>query len=125
MSAPLLRPADIRLVHLVAAHRRGEPAPAIDEDRIVAALAAVDAGDASVSRRAAEIGRAVLGLVDDPALARQMCVLAICAQLSLDGQTLVAPQGVFAGMVSALQKDGDAAALGRWLEDRALPAGTR
>jgi hypothetical protein len=126
MSAPLLRAADIRLVHLVAAHRRGEPAPALDEAALDSLLRGVAADEgAGTFPRAAEVARGVLRLVDEPALARQMCVLALCAQLSLEGYTLIAPQGVVAGMITSLQKEGDAAALGRWLEDRALPAGTR
>ncbi len=51
----------------------------------------------------------------------QTALLVLHCALSLEGFSLVAPQGVLAGMIHSLADDGDAAAVARWLEDRAVP----
>lgn len=125
MTTPLLQSADIRLIHLVASRRRGVPAPALDEAALDSTMANLTGGDSGTPfARTAGVAAAVIGLVDDPAVAGQMALLALCCQLAVEGFTLVAPQGVLAGMVADLRSGrGNEASLSRWLEDRALPVG--
>jgi hypothetical protein len=54
----------------------------------------------------------------------QTVLLVLHCALSLEGFSLIAPQGVLAGMVRGLAADGDATVVARWLEDRAVPSGS-
>jgi prophage maintenance system killer protein len=50
-------------------------------------------------------------------------LLAMCAQLALEGLQLLAPQGAIVGMITELSRgEVDAATVTRWLEDRSVPA---
>jgi len=50
-------------------------------------------------------------------------LLAMVAQLEIEGRQLLAPQGAIAGMIRELQSGSvDAGAIAAWLEDRAVPA---
>lgn len=125
MSSPLLRPADLRLIHLVASRRRGEPTPDLDAAELDSLLGELNAADSGTTfTRTAGVAAGVSRLGDGGPLYAQMALLALCCQLALEGYTLVAPQGVLAGMITGLRNGrGNAASLARWLEDRALPVG--
>ena len=115
-----LRDADLRFVNLVAARRfaGGDPG-AVDAAALDAALAA--AADGPPFTRAATLAAELVqrGVFSSAPL--HTALLALHCSLSLDGFSLVAPQGVLAGMIRGLSRDGDAAGVARWLEDRAVP----
>lgn len=120
MSAPL-SDADLRFINAAAARRFGgeQPSPP-DAPALEAALAAAAEGTAFV--RTATLAA---GLLQGRAFAsapRQTALLVLHCALALQGFSLIAPQGVLAGMIEALARDGDAGAVARWLEDRAVPA---
>jgi hypothetical protein len=120
----LLRPVDVRLIHLVVCKRRGEPAPALDEQPLEAMLSQLGGPDGSAQthpfRAAAALAAGVLRLLDG-GLGRQVALLAICCQLRLAGYQLTAPQGVLAGMIDGMDRGRVSVAdLTRWIEDRAL-----
>jgi prophage maintenance system killer protein len=124
---PPLAAADLRLIHRVAARRRGEPAAALDPAALVAVLAGMEEaagpGPARIFERAARLTGGVAALIPGP-LGRQTALLALLCQLRLDGYQLTAPQGVLAAMVMrAAERPAEWEALARWLEDRSLVHG--
>jgi len=118
-----LRAADLNLIHLVAARRRGEAAAPLDPRRLEAVLGGLAEDPAAPPRtpfdRAARLTSAVAGLLPGP-LGRQVALLALLCQLRLDGYQLTAPQGVLAALVQAVERPQEVGALARWLEVRAL-----
>ncbi len=127
-SAAGLVPADLSLVHAVAARRAGlEPGP-LDPQQLVEAAAWPESESEGLARfptpftRAAAQAEAVARVV--PRAASLTALLALAARLTREGYVLVAPQGVLAGMVSGMVAGRiDAAGLGRWVEDRAVAEG--
>ncbi len=124
-----LQAADLSLIHLVAARRRGEPVPSLDPrtlEAVVDELSEDPGAPRTVFERGARLAAAVAGAIPGP-LGRQVALLALLCQLRLDGYQLTAPQGVLAAMVAAVAaRPQDTAGLSRWLEDRAMPgASTR
>ncbi len=119
MSASL-QSADVRFIHRVAAKRfAGGEAGSIDEAAIDEAVAAADGGTSFV--RAATMAAGLLQRRAFSSSPLQTALLVLHCALSLDGFSLVAPQGVLAGMIQQLAADGDPAGVARWLEDRAVP----
>jgi len=120
MSAPLSA-ADLRFINDVAVRRfaAGEP-HSVAEAAVGDALAAAAEGTAYV--RAATLAAVLLQRHAFTGAPQQTALLVLHCALGLQGFSLVAPQGVLAGMVAGLAKDGDAAVVARWLEDRAVPS---
>ncbi len=119
MSAPL-QAADLRFINGVAAKRfAGGDAGSIDDGAIVDAITAAAEGTAFV--RAATLAAVLVQRRAFSSAPRQTALLVLHCALSLDGFSLVAPQGVLAGMIQQLASNGDAAGVARWLEDRAVP----
>ncbi len=120
MSAPLSA-ADLRFINDVAVRRyaAGE-SHAVDEAALGRALEAAAEGTAYV--RAATLAAGLLRGQVFTGAPLQTALLVLHCALSLQGFSLVAPQGVLAGMVVGLARDGDAAVVARWLEDRAVPS---
>ncbi|MBV9101399.1 MAG: hypothetical protein JOZ46_10915 [Candidatus Dormibacteraeota bacterium] len=118
MSRPLSA-AELRLVSLVAARRFAGTQP--DDSGLAGVPEA--AADAAPFARAAAVAAAVLRPGASAAV-RPAALLAVCAQLGLDGFELLAPQGATAGMVAGLAAGTvSTAAFSRWLEDRAVAIG--
>jgi prophage maintenance system killer protein len=119
VSAPL-QAADLRFINRVAAKRFTAAEPAsVDEAAIAGAIAA--AADGTTYVRAATLAAVLVQRGAFSSAPRQTALLVLHCALSLEGFSLVAPQGVMAGMIQQLAGDGDAAGLARWLEDRAVP----
>lgn len=119
MSAPL-GAADLRFINRVAAKRfTGSEPGAIDDRAIDAAIVAAAEGTAFV--RTATLAATLLRGRAFSSAPRQTALLALHCAMSLEGFSLVAPQGVLAGMIQQLATDTDAASVARWLEDRAVP----
>jgi hypothetical protein len=123
-AGPALRAADLSLIHLVAARRRGEPAAPLDPAAVTALIDGLaedpPASPRTAFDRSARLTAAMAGLAPGP-LGRQVAMLALLCQLRLDGYQLTAPQGVLAAMVAAVaERPEETDALARWLEDRAL-----
>lgn len=120
MSAPL-QPADLRFINTVAAKRfaGGDPG-SIDDAAIAEAVAAAAEGTAFV--RAATLAGTLLQRHAFSSAPLHTTLLVLHSAMSLQGFSLIAPQGVLAGMIEGLAKDGDAAVVARWLEDRAVPS---
>ncbi|MGH7721350.1 MAG: hypothetical protein ACRENL_00765 [Candidatus Dormibacteria bacterium] len=120
MSAPLSA-ADLRFVNSVAARRFAATEPGtVDEDALEAALAAADGG--APFERSAALATALLLRRAFSSAALPTALLVLHCALALEGFVLIAPQGVTAGMIRGVARDGDAATLARWLEDRAVPS---
>lgn len=120
MSAPL-QAADLRFINAVAAKRFGGGDPSsVDGAAVDAALSAAADGTAFV--RAATLAAVLVQRHAFASAPLQTALLALHCALTLEGFSLIAPQGVLAGMIHALAKDGDASVVARWLEDRAVPA---
>ena len=120
MSAPL-QAADLRFINAVASKRFGGEVPAsFDAAAVDAALAAAAEGTAFV--RTAKLAAVLVQRRAFASAPLQTALLVLHCALSLEGFSLIAPQGVLAGMVDALARDGDAGVVARWLEDRAVPA---
>jgi prophage maintenance system killer protein len=115
-----LQPADLRFINGVAAKRFAAAAtPSVDEAAIDEAVAAAAEGTAFV--RAATLAAALVQRRAFSSAPLQTALLVLHCALSLEGFSLVAPQGVLAGMIQQLARDGDPAGVARWLEDRAVP----
>lgn len=113
--------ADLRFINLVAARRfsGGEPGPR-DEAALESAVAGC--ADCTAYTRAAALAAAVVSQGAVTSAPLQTALLAMHCSLRLDGLSLLAPQGVLAGMLRGLATSRDVDALARWLEDRAVPA---
>ncbi len=119
MSAPL-QAADLRFINSVAARRFGGGEPgSVDVGALDAALFAAADGTAFV--RTAMLAAVLVQRQAFASAPLQTALLVLHCALSLEGFSLIAPQGVLAGMIDALAKDGDAGVVARWLEDRAVP----
>jgi prophage maintenance system killer protein len=120
VSTPL-RTSDLRFINRVAARRfaGGEPG-AVDEAVLAAALAAAEEGPPFA--RAAALAATLLQRRAFASAPLPTALLAVHCALALEGFSLIAPQGVTAGMIRGLADGGSAATLARWLEDRAVPA---
>jgi prophage maintenance system killer protein len=120
VSAPL-QAADLRFINSVAVRRfaGGEPG-SVDAGAVDDALLAAADGTAFV--RAASLAAVLVQRHAFASAPLQTALLVLHCALSLEGFSLVAPQGVLAGMIDGLAKDGDAGVVARWLEDRAVPA---
>lgn len=128
MSAPLLSSQDLVLLHTVAARRAGVEPGQLDSRTLDEAAAwpqlEEDGGFrfATPFLRAAAQAEAAARIA--PRAATLTALLALVSRLGREGYVLVAPQGVLAGMVAGMVAGRiDAAALGRWVEDRAVPEG--
>lgn len=120
MTAPL-HAGDVTFIHRVAANRyAGGDLGAVDAAAVDDAVAAAADGTAFV--RAAALAAVLLQRRAFSTAPLQTALLVLHCAMSLDGFSLVAPQGVLAGMIGSLARDGDAASVARWLEDRAVPA---
>ncbi|HSP64665.1 MAG TPA: hypothetical protein VLO10_00610 [Candidatus Deferrimicrobium sp.] len=120
MSAPL-QAADLRFINTVAARRfAGGAAGPIDAGAVDEAVAAATEGTAFV--RAATLAAVLVNRHAFGSAPLQTALLVLHCALALAGFSLVAPQGVLAGMIQQLAAGGDAAGLARWLEDRAVPS---
>ena len=118
-----LTAADIAFINRVAARRfaGADPVPP-DEAALQAACGAATEGTAT--ERAAHL---VAGLLADGAFRTaplQSALLTLHCALALNGLTLLAPQGVLAGMLRAAAGPGGADVLARWVDDRAVPSGS-
>ncbi len=112
--------ADLRFINMVAARRfAAGTAASVDEAALEAALG--DADGATPYLRAAALGAALLRRRVFPGAPLHTALLTLHCALALEHLTLLAPQGVAAGMVRDLQEDGEVEAVARWLEDRAVP----
>jgi len=128
VTGPGLTPGDLLLLHAVAAHRAGVEPGELAMRHLEEAVAWPQAEDDGVARfptpfsRAAAQAEAAARIV--PRAAALTALLALAVRLAREGYVLVAPQGVLAGMVAGMVAGRlDAAALGRWVEDRAVPEG--
>ena len=119
----MLTAADLRVINRVAAHRFGGGVGEIDDAAIDAVGATQDTG-ATPFARAAALAAELLARRAVAAAPLHTALLVIHCSLSLDGYLLLAPQGVTAGIVRGLAANGDATAVARWLEDRAVPSST-
>ena len=119
MSAALSA-ADVIFINRVASRKfaAGEPA-AVDGAAIDAAITAAQGG--SAHSRAARLAAGLLRGNATPTAPLHTALLVIHCSLSLDGLSLLAPQGVLAGMVRLLQ-EGDVGTVEHWLEDRSVPS---
>ena len=115
--------ADITFINRVAARRftGADPAPP-DLASMEAACGAADAGTAT--QRAASLVAALLAGGTFRTAPLQSALLTLHCALALNGFTLLAPQGVLAGMLRTAAAPGGADALTRWLDDRAVPSGS-
>ena len=121
MSASLTA-ADLRFINSVAAKRFGGGATtAVDAAALDAAIRA-GGGEGTAFQRTAGLATALVRGHAFAAAPLQTALLVLHCALAFDGFSLIAPQGVLAGMVAALATDGDAGVLARWLEDRAVPS---
>ncbi len=120
MNAPL-QAADLRFINTVASRRfaGGEPG-AVDDDAVSAALTTAAEGTSFV--RAAELAAVLVQRHAFTTAPLQTVLLILHSALSLAGFSLIAPQGVMAGMIKDLASNGDATIVARWMEDRAVPA---
>lgn len=109
---------DIAFIDAVARRRFSEQA-ALDGAAIDIALDA--SREDSAFARAAAIAAAVTGTRAAGRAPLHTALLAMHCSLALDGYSLLAPQGVVAGMVRDLAANHDEGAVARWLEDRAVP----
>jgi prophage maintenance system killer protein len=122
MSAPL-QAADLRFINRVATKRfAGGDAGSVDDRAIDEAIGAAAEGTAYV--RAATLAAVLVQRRAFSSAPRQTALLVLHCALSVEGFSLVAPQGVMAGMIQQLAADGEAAGVARWLEDRAVPTGS-
>lgn len=113
--------ADLRFVNRVAARRFASSAPGdVDDDAIAGALAAT--AGATPFRRAASLVSNLVQQHTFPNAPLQTALLVLHCALAFEGLSLLAPQGVAAGMIRELAAGGDPATMARWLEDRAVPA---
>lgn len=119
--SPRLQAADLRFINGVAARRfaGGEPS-SIDDAAVQDAVAAAAEGTAFA--RAATLVAVLVQRHAFTSAPLQTALLILHCALSLQGFSLIAPQGVMAGMIEGLAKNGDAAIVARWLEDRAVPS---
>jgi prophage maintenance system killer protein len=120
MTAPL-RAADLRFINRIASRRfaGGEP-DAVEDSALEAALA--ECAGATPFVRAATLAAAMLRRAVVARAPLQTALLTLHCALALEGFSLLAPQGVAAGMIRDLAAGGNAATMARWLEDRAVPA---
>ncbi len=115
-----LHAVDLRFIHLVAVKRfAGGEEGSVDEAAIDEAVTAAAEGTAFV--RAATLAAVLVQRRAFSSAPLQTALLVLHCALGLDGFSLVAPQGVLAGMIQQLAVDGDPANVARWLEDRAVP----
>lgn len=115
--------ADLRFINAVAARRfgGGEPPADVEDDHILRAIESASA--ATPFARAAALVSALLRGNVFASAPRHTALLALHCSLSLDGLTLLAPQGVLVGMLHELEEEqGDRDTVVRWLEDRAVPS---
>ncbi len=119
MSASL-QAADLRFINGVAAKRFGGSEPGtVNDSAVDEAIAAAAEGTAFV--RVATLAAVLVQRRAFGSAPLQTALLVLHCALSLEGFSLVAPQGVLAGMIQQLATDGDPAGVARWLEDRAVP----
>ena len=115
-----LQAADLRFINRIAARRFGAAdLGAVDDAALAAALAAASEGPPFA--RAAALAATLLQRHAFSSAPLPTALLAVHCALTLEGFSLVAPQGVTAGMIRGLAGPGDAATVARWLEDRAIP----
>jgi hypothetical protein len=111
---------DLRFINLVAVRRfgaGGQPR----ETRDLSALEWPQAGEGAYGR-AAGLAHALLSQPAFQDALLPTTLLAMCAQLTLDGLQLLAPQGAIVGMIRELaHAEVDVGTVARWLEDRAVP----
>jgi prophage maintenance system killer protein len=119
--SPPLSAADLRFINRIASRRcaGGEPG-AVDDPAIDAALAA--AGEGTPFVRVATLAATLLQRRAFASAPLPTALLTLHCALTLEGMSLIAPQGVAAGMIRGLAADGNVATLARWLEDRAVPS---
>jgi hypothetical protein len=117
----LMGAADLRFINGVASRRfAGGELAAVDEGILAAAVA--DAAGGTPFVRAATLAAALLQRHVFATAPLQTALLTLHCALALEGLSLLAPQGVVAGMIRELAAGGDAATVAGWLEDRAVPA---
>ncbi len=116
-----LEAADVRFINRVASLKCAgtKPAP-VEESALAAALTGLTG--ATPFLRAAGLALALLHGRVFATAPYQTALLTLHCALGLDHLTLLAPQGVVAGMIRDLDAGGDVEALARWLEDRTVPA---
>jgi prophage maintenance system killer protein len=120
VTAPL-QAGDVAFIHRVATRRfAGDELGTVDAAAVDDAVAAAADGTAFV--RAATLAAELLRRRAFSTASLQTTLLVLHCAMSLEGFSLVAPQGVLAGMVASLATEGDVASVARWLEDRAVPA---
>ncbi|GAC1340913.1 MAG: hypothetical protein NVSMB29_10560 [Candidatus Dormibacteria bacterium] len=129
MSGASLSPGDLLLLHTVAARRAGVDPGVLSSTHLEEAAAWPQVEEAGIARFPTPFGRAAAQAEAAarvaPRAATLTALLALAARLAREGYVLVAPQGVLAGMVAGLVAGRlDAAALSRWIEDRAVPEAT-
>lgn len=129
MSGEALSAADLLLLHTVAARRAGVAPGDLDRRNLEEAAAWPQVEEQGIARfptpfmRAAAQAEAAARIA--PRAATLTALLALAGRLAREGYVLVAPQGVLAGMVAGMVAGRlDAVALGRWIEDRAVPEGS-
>ena len=113
--------ADLRFINRVAARRfaGGDPEDA-DDGALTAALAG--AADGGPLQRTTSLVAALLRERPFATAPLQTALLVLHCALAFDGLSLLAPQGVLAGMTRELAAGADPAGFQRWLEDHAVPA---
>jgi prophage maintenance system killer protein len=120
MSGPL-RAADLRFINRIASLRFAGTAPGGVDDAALSA-AADDVGDGTPFLRAAVLAATLLHRRVFATAPLQTALLSLHCALALEGLSLLAPQGVAAGMIQELARGGNTATMARWLEDRAVPS---
>jgi prophage maintenance system killer protein len=119
-----LRAADLRFINRIAARRFTGAEPGAAEESVLEAVLAEAVG-ATPFQRAGNLVAAILRRAAFADAPLQTALLTMHCALGLEGLSLLAPQGVVAGMMRDLAVGGDAATMARWLEDRAVPAAAR
>ena len=112
----LLAVDEVRFINLVAARRFAADAALQPPALVLEGVHGDTAHD-----RAAALGAALLrpGVLEVAAL--PTALLAVCCQLRREGQRLLAPQGVAAGMIRGLAAgEVSAGGFADWLRDRAV-----
>jgi hypothetical protein len=116
-----LRADDLRFINRIASRRFAGGDPGAVEESVLDAVLAAAVG-ATPFLRAGNLLAALLGRAVFVKAPLQTALLSLHCALALEGLSLLAPQGVVAGMIHGLDVGGDAATMARWLEDRAVPA---
>lgn len=117
----VLTAADLLFINRVASRRFAAAEPATPDAAAIQASLATGA-DGPVLRSATAVVAALLTRNAFPTVPQHTALLVLHCWLSLQGLSLLAPQGVLAGMIRGLASDADLAAFERWLEDRTVPS---